>query len=295
MHTERFAPSPTGPLHIGHAYSAWLGWHRARAASGRFLLRLEDLDQGRVRPEWDALILEDLAWLGLDWDGPVIKQSARLPAYRTALERLEEQGLVYGCDCTRRDIAEAMRAPQEGIGPIIGLDGPIYPGTCRARKLSPGPDVARRLDMARAITWLGGSEAVNRLWFEETGYRVDGVGRHVTLDAAELATGAGDIVLARKDGTAAYHLVVVVDDAWQMVSHVTRGEDLFAATAVQRMLQALLGLPSPVYYHHALVRDAAGKRLAKRDDARAIASYRESGLSPAEVLILAGVSDPDLA
>lgn len=293
-HAERFAPSPTGPLHLGHALSAWLGWRAARLAGGRFLVRIEDLDEGRVRAEWTEAILSDLAWLGIAPDGPVLHQSARMDAYRTALADLAMRRLSYACTCTRRDIAEAASAPQEGTPgfPPAGPDGSVYPGTCRGRfRPTDGPH-AVRLDMAAAIEALGGPAAVEALAFTELDRGPAGETGTVRLSAERLIAECGDIVLRRRDGAPAYHLAVVVDDAYQGVSHVTRGRDLFAATPIHRLLQALLGLPTPVYRHHRLVRDEAGRRLAKRDDARAIAAFREAGLTPAEVLALAGVSDP---
>ncbi|MEM0987705.1 MAG: tRNA glutamyl-Q(34) synthetase GluQRS [Pseudomonadota bacterium] len=293
MHVERFAPSPTGPLHLGHAYSAFCAWQAARAAGGQFLVRLEDLDQSRVRPEWEAAIAEDLLWLGLDWDGSMLRQSTRAAAYSAALVRLHGMGLTYGCTCTRRDIQQAISAPQEGI--LIGPDGPVYPGTCRGRGLFPGPGtavsprtgMALRLNMAQAIRTLGGAPAVAKLGFEELEQGPAGQSGLITLNADMLVHQIGDIVLSRRDGAVAYHLAVVVDDAFQGVTHVTRGRDLFDATPIHRILQALLDLPVPVYRHHALVRDEQGKRLAKRDDARAIARYRADCLSPAEVMDLA--------
>jgi glutamyl-Q tRNA(Asp) synthetase len=290
LHVERFAPSPTGLLHLGHAFSAHVGWHAARMAGGRFLLRIEDLDQGRVRPEWTEGIMRDLGWLGLPWDGEVLHQSARRHAYRVALDDLATRRLTYVCTCTRRDIAEAASAPQEGA-PIHGPDGPVYPGTCRGRfRPSDGPR-AVRLDMAAAIDALGGPAAVDALGFTELDRGPGGETGTVRLSAARLLAECGDIVLGRRDGAPAYHLSVVVDDAHQGVTHVSRGRDLFPATPVHRLLQALLGLPTPLYRHHRLVRDESGRRLAKRDDARAIAAYRASGLGPAEILQLAGVSD----
>ncbi len=295
-HVERFAPSPTGLLHLGHALSAWLGWQAARRAGGRFLLRIEDLDQGRVRPEWAVAIMRDLAWLGISWDGAVLHQSDRMQAYAFAIADLAARRLTYACTCTRRDIADALSAPQEGVdtqGPgAQGPDGPVYPGTCRGRfRLTDGPH-AVRLDMAAAIEALGGGAAVDRLAFTELDRGPDGEAGEIGLSADRLIEECGDIVLGRRDGAPAYHLAVVVDDAAQGVTHVTRGRDLFPATAVHRLLQALLGLPTPLYRHHRLVRDAAGKRLAKRDDARSIAAYRAAGLVPAKVLALAGISDP---
>jgi glutamyl-Q tRNA(Asp) synthetase len=292
-HVERFAPSPTGPLHIGHALSAWLGWRAARLAGGRFLLRIEDLDQGRVRPEWTEAILGDLAWLGIAPDGPVLHQSARIDAYRTALADLAVRRLSYACTCTRRDIAESASAPQEGATSFsAGPDGPVYFGTCRGRfRPTDGPH-ALRLDMAAAIKALGGAAAVEALAFTELDRGPAGETGTVRLSAERLMAECGDIVLRRRDGAPAYHLAVVVDDAFQDVSHVTRGRDLFAATPIHRLLQALLGLPTPSYRHHRLVRDEAGRRLAKRNDARSVAAFRAAGLTPEAVLALAGVSDP---
>ena len=280
MIIERFAPSPTGLLHLGHAYSAWVGWSAAHRAGGKFLLRLEDLDQSRVRPEYDAAIQRDLSWLGLDWDGPILRQSQRTAAYGTVLADLAARGLTYRCVCTRRDISDAIDAPQE-----LGPDGPVYPGTCRGRHKPGDQPHAIRLDMARAISTLG------PLAFTELGHGPDGQTGTIQIDPQALVETVGDVILARRDGAIAYHLAVVVDDAFQQITHVSRGQDLFAATQIHHVLQALLDLPAPVYRHHRLVRDTAGKRLAKRDDARAIAAYREQGLGPAEVLAMAGVSD----
>jgi glutamyl-Q tRNA(Asp) synthetase len=279
----RFAPSPTGLLHLGHAFSAMLAHDRAQAADGRFLLRIEDIDTARCRPEFEAAIYEDLGWLGLTWPRPVMRQSDRLPAYEAALARLAAMGLLYPCRCTRRDIAAALSAPQEGAA---GPDGPTYPGTCRGRSMNArGPDNALRLDMARAIAHLGGPGAVARLCWVETGLAA---GRHAP-DPAALAAATGDIVLARKDIGTSYHLAVVVDDAAQGVTEVVRGADLAPATPIHRLIQALLGLPVPAYHHHRLIRDAAGRRLAKRDDARAIARYRAEGASPADIRRMVGL------
>lgn len=293
-HVERFAPSPTGLLHLGHALSAWLGWQAARRAGGRFLLRIEDLDQGRVKPAWSESILRDLGWLGLAWDGPVLHQSSRMHAYRVALCDLAARRLTYACTCTRRDISEAVSAPHEAAAPHHrdGPDGPVYPGTCRGRfRPTDGPH-AVRLNMVAAIDALGGPAAVDSLVFTELDCGTESQTGTVRLSADRLLAGCGDIVLDRRDGSPAYHLSVVVDDAFQGVTHVTRGRDLFPATAIHRLLQALLGLSTPLYRHHRLVRDEYGKRLAKRDDARSIAAYRKQGLTPADVLALAGVSDP---
>ncbi|MGF1445151.1 MAG: tRNA glutamyl-Q(34) synthetase GluQRS [Pikeienuella sp.] len=280
---ERFAPSPTGRMHLGHAFSALTAWRAARAAGGRFLLRLEDLDRSRVREEFARGIEEDLAWLGIDWDGPVLRQSTRVGAYRAALDHLRAAGLVYACRCSRRDIAAATAAPQEGADLPSGPDGPVYPGTCRGLGLAEADGHALRLDMARAVDALGGTRAVEALGFEEIGAGPRNEQGRIALAAARLTEQIGDVVLARRDGAVAYHLAVVVDDAHQQVSHVTRGEDLFTATEIHRLLQALLGLPVPIYRHHRLIRDAQGRRLAKRDDARALASLRAEGITPSEI------------
>lgn len=226
--------------------------------------------------------MEDLRWLGVRWDGPALRQSTRGEAYAAALGRLRAAGLVYPCGCTRADLAAAA-APQEGDV------APVYPGTCRGRPPPPGRPVALRLDLGAAIAALGGAGAVGRLGFTELGAGPAGETGRIGLDAARLAATLGDVVLARKDAAAAYHLAVVVDDAAQGVTRVTRGEDLFAATALHVALQRLLGLPTPAYRHHRLIRDAAGRRLAKRDDARSLASLRESGATPADVRLMIGL------
>lgn len=270
----RFAPSPTGPLHLGHAYSALLAHDMAKAADGVFLLRIEDIDQSRARPEWEAQIFDDLHWLGLDWPRPVMRQSERLDRYALALERLAALGLTYPCACRRADIDAAAGAPQEGVA-RFGPDGRIYPGTCRHRSMADRQDGdAIRLNMARAAANLGGVS------FTETGPRH--AGRH-RLDARALVDGAGDIVLQRRGMGGSYHLSVVVDDGDQGITHVVRGEDLFEATPVHVLLQTLLGLPVPEYHHHRLIRDETGRRLAKRDDARAIAQFRADGATPADI------------
>lgn len=284
MHVERFAPSPNGFLHLGHAYSAIMAHDAARAAGGRFLLRIEDLDAGRARPEFEAAILEDLTWLGLRWEAPVLRQSARAPAHAAALARLAAQGLLYPCSCTRRDIAEAAAAPQEvspGIAPAPeGPDGAPYPGTCREGGADPARPHALRLDMGRTLAALGGAAAVARLGFLELGEGPEGQHGPQRLDPDWLLVRCGDPVLARKEGGAAYHLAVTVDDAWQGVTHVTRGRDLFAAAHLHRLLQAALGAPTPVYRHHRLIRDAAGRRLAKRDRDAGIRELRAAGETP---------------
>lgn len=277
----RFAPSPTGPLHLGHAYSAILAHDSARAVGGAFLLRIDDIDQSRARPIWEKQIHDDLAWLGLTWDGPPRRQSDHLADYRATLDGLAARGLTYPCRCTRRDIREAALAPQEGPAPV-GPDGLVYPGTCRARPMTAaqGTD-AIRLNMQAALAALPDLPA-----FTETG--PDHPGQH-PIDPARMTDAVGDVVLARPGMGASYHLSVVVDDAAQAISHVIRGADLFEATAIHVVLQRLLGLPSPIYHHHRLIRDAAGTRLAKRDDARAIATYRAEGATPQDIRRMVGL------
>lgn len=269
----RFAPSPTGRLHVGHAYSALFA---ARAAQGgRFLLRIEDIDLGRCRLEFEEGIYEDLAWLGLEWATPVRRQSDHFDDYRAALRKLDENGLIYPCFCTRKDIQrEVERASQAPHGP----DGVLYPGTCRAlsadeRKtlIAAGEAHALRLDMAKAV------EAAGPLAFED---RERG---RMEVDGPS----CGDVVLARKDVPTSYHLAVTVDDAIQGVTLVTRGEDLLHATHIHRILQALLGLPAPEYWHHGLLTGADGKRFAKRDRSLTLQALREAGRSPAEVRAMA--------
>ncbi|WP_339948785.1 tRNA glutamyl-Q(34) synthetase GluQRS [uncultured Albimonas sp.] len=284
MHTERFAPSPNGRLHLGHAFSAMLSHDAARAARGRFLLRIEDLDRARARPEFEQAIGDDLAWLGLAWPSPILRQSERADTYAAALATLRSRGLLYPCACTRKDILAALDAPQEG-----GPDGPVYPGTCRRHPPDPAAPHALRLDMAAAIEALGGAQALPRLAFTELEEGPQGERGAQPLRADWLETSCGDVVLARKDGAAAYHLAVVVDDAFQGVTHVTRGRDLFPATPIHRLLQALLDLPTPLYRHHRLIRDAAGRRLAKRDRDAGIHELREAGLTPLEIRARVGL------
>jgi glutamyl-Q tRNA(Asp) synthetase len=272
----RFAPSPTGRLHLGHAFSALTAWDVARAAGGECLLRIEDIDAGRSRPEFEAGIYDDLAWLGLRWPEPVLRQSEHLPRYAAALDRLTALNLTYPCRCTRADIRAALSAPQEGAEA-----GPVYPGTCRGRPMSERADGdAVRLDLCRALALAG------QLQFEETGPLLPG--RH-EVDAADLVARTGDVVLGRKDAGTSYHLAVVVDDARQAITHVVRGADLWEVTPLHRLLQALLGLPVPVWHHHRLIRDEAGRRLAKRDDARALATLRAEGATPEDVRRMLGI------
>jgi glutamyl-Q tRNA(Asp) synthetase len=283
--TTRFAPSPTGPLHLGHAYSAILAHDMARAAEGQFLLRIEDTDTGRARPKWEALITQDLHWLGLTWDGEPRRQSDHLSDFTSAITRLAGRGLIYPCSCNRSDIRAALSAPQEGVDPH-GPDGLIYPGTCRSRAMSDRTaDDALRLNMQAALASLPDPLP----HWRETGPFAPGLN---PLDHKTLVTGVGDVVLSRRlIGTAAYHLAVTVDDALQGITHVIRGADVASATQIHVLLQALLGLPTPNYHHHALIRDEDGKRLAKRDDARAIRNYRAEGATPADIRRMLGFPD----
>ncbi len=274
MTVTRFAPSPTGYLHLGHAHSALVGWHRARGDAGRFLLRIEDIDPARCRPEFEVAILEDLGWLGLDWDGEVRRQSDHLADYQAALDRLRDMGLIYPCFCSRKDIAAAATAPH-------GPEGAVYPGTCRNQpadlvreRQARGDPYALRLDVARAQAMAG------PLIFRDE--------REGTVQARPETL--GDVVLARRDAPASYHLCATVDDHLQGVTLVTRGIDLFHATHIHRLLQAILDLNVPTYRHHLLLTNAAGERLSKRDGAVAIRALRQAGRSAAEVRALAGFS-----
>jgi glutamyl-Q tRNA(Asp) synthetase len=275
----RFAPSPTGRLHLGHAHSALFGYRAARQAGGRFLLRIEDIDPQRCRREFEAAIHEDLAWLGLEWDGPVRRQSHHLDEYRAALDRLASADLVYPCFCSRQDIqAEIARSVAAPHGP----EGPLYPGTCRGLKaaerenrISRGQPYALRLDVGAAsvrtgpLAWRDAARGV------------------IAAEPALL----GDVVLGRRDAPASYHLAVTLDDHIQGVTLVTRGEDLFHATHVHRLLQALLDLSVPDYHHHALLTNERGERLAKRDGALTLAALRERGYTPGDARRLAGFPD----
>lgn len=286
---ERFAPSPSGYLHLGHAYSALTAWDAAAASGGEFLLRIEDIDHTRSKPKFEEAIYEDLSWLAIRWSKPVMRQSERMPAYLEALERLAERGLCYPCRCSRRDIREALAAPQENMPERGSASKPAattaYPGTCRGRSMSDREaSDAVRLDMRKAMAFLGGVDALPNIRFEEISPLR--AGTH-DLNPEDLLGKFGDVVLARRDVGTSYHLSVVVDDAAQGITHVTRGADLFESTPLHRLLQALLELPVPVWNHHPLVRDETGRRLAKREDALAIRAYRERGLAPGDIRRLA--------
>ena len=332
----RFAPSPTGPLHLGHAYSAMLGFDMAMEEGGEWLLRIEDIDRQRSKPEWERQIYDDLEWLGLWWPEPVMRQSERGAAYAAALQTLSWPAwLLYRCDCSRADIAAALDAPQEGAGPLLGPDGLVYPGTCKAsdvgrlwlpeppdseyrlaleqirrgiedtpevgrfyQRLEEGPPLglsgALRLHMDRAASEVAdrrpGEPAV--ISFRETGQGPAGERGLIEFTPEQLEHSVGDVVLARRGMGTSYHLSVVLDDAAQGITHVVRGQDLFEATKIHVVLQRLLGLPAPVYHHHRLIRDETGRRLAKREDAKAIRRFREEGATPRDIRRMVGL-DPD--
>ncbi len=270
----RFAPSPTGELHLGSAYSARIAWRRARDAGGIFLVRIEDIDIRRCRREYETAMLHDLRWLGLEWDGEVRRQSDHFGDYGRVLDELDDRGLIYPCFCTRADIAASTSAPHPAA---MGPDGPLYPGTCRhlsnderRLRLAAGQEHCMRLDADRAARLAGPYS-----FFDETAGRVEG--QPLLL---------GDFVIARKDTPTSYHLSVTVDDHLQGVTLVTRGIDLLPSTHVHALLQKLLGYAAPQYAHHGLLTDAGGRRLAKRDKDLSIRALRESGKSPEEVFTL---------
>jgi glutamyl-Q tRNA(Asp) synthetase len=272
----RFAPSPSGFMHLGHAYAALFAWDAARRGQGRFLLRIEDIDRARSRQQFTDAIFEDLAWLGLDWDGPVRVQSEHMADYAAALARLDELGVIYPCFCTRRAIRDEIKHADEAPH---GPDGPAYPGTCRAlgaderrQQVLLGKPHAWRLDVAKALDITGPIE-----WHDRAaGSRRVDLGLH------------GDVVVARKDVPTSYHLAVTIDDCLQGVTLVTRGDDLVHATGVHRLLQALLGIAPPVWHHHALITDSNGVRLAKRNRAMTLRALRRAGHSPAQVRAMVG-------
>ncbi len=281
----RFAPSPNGYLHLGHAYSACLNFDLARQAGGRFLLRIEDIDATRCRPEFEAAILEDLAWLGLEWEQPVRRQSEHFDAYRAALERLERMDLLYPSFESRGEIAR-MVAERDGDWPRDPDGMPLYPGQARhlrpherARRITIGDPYTLRLDTAAALARAG------PLTWTEAGSGPGGESGVIAADPAAW----GDVILARKDMPTSYHLSVVVDDAVQGVTHVVRGRDLFAATSLHRLLQALLGLPAPEYRHHRLVLDCDGRKLAKSTGATALRALRAHGAHPADIRRMIGL------
>jgi glutamyl-Q tRNA(Asp) synthetase len=270
----RFAPSPTGYLHRGHAFSALTAHQAARHAGGRFLLRIEDIDRTRCRPEYEAAIYEDLAWLGLEWERPARRQSDHMADYGAALRDLSERGLTYRCFRTRREVAEAIETAPHGA--LQAFRGAQLPPDEEARRVEAGEPYAWRLSLDAATRILGG---VADLTFAEEGEGP--TGEHGLIQARPQL--GGDVVLARKDVGVAYHLAVVADDALQGVTHVIRGHDLFEATHVQRLLQALLARPTPTYRHHRLLTGADGKRFAKRDGAQTLRELRASGMTPQDL------------
>lgn len=270
----RFAPSPNGQLHLGHALSAILNRDLARQAGGRFLVRIEDIDPGRSTPSFEAAILDDLGWLGLDWEKPVRRQSEHLAEHAKALDTLNRRGLLYPCFCTRGEVRSAV-----GDSPRDPDGTPLYPGTCRAlnaaaraERIRRGEPHALRLDMAKALKAVPGP-----ITWREYG----DAGREIEVVADPTAW--GDVVLARREVPTSYHLAVVLDDAAQGVTHVARGKDLYFATAVHRLLQELLGLPAPVYRHHRLIMDKDGKKLSKSEGAESLRTLRAMGASPADI------------
>jgi glutamyl-Q tRNA(Asp) synthetase len=282
----RFAPSPNGELHLGHALSALVGWEAASAAGGRFLLRIEDIDTGRSRPEHVAGIFADLRWLGLTWEEPVLFQSTRFAAYTEAAGRLEAMGLLYACFATRAEIeAAAVAGAKDPDG------APLYPGLWKGRsagevaqRKAKGEPYALRIDMDKALAAARTRLGKRRLAFSE----LDEDGQPQVI-AAEPALW-GDAVIVRKDTPSSYHLAVVVDDAWQGVTHVSRGRDLYAATHLHRLLQVLLELPEPAYRHHRLITDSDGRKLAKSARDTSLRCLREAGVTPAEVRRLVGLA-----
>jgi glutamyl-Q tRNA(Asp) synthetase len=275
----RFAPSPNGYLHLGHALSALLNFDMARAAGGRFLIRIEDIDIGRCRPEFEAAIYEDLAWLGLDWEQPVRRQSEHFEAYRNALDRLTQMGLIYPSFESRGEIARMVAALGDNA-PRDPDGAPLYPGHARRMsaderrdRMAAGVPYALRIDMAAALKKAG------PLHWQETGTGPEGE----TGEVPAQPQAWGDVVLGRKDVPTSYHLAVVIDDALQGVTHVVRGQDLFWATSVHRLLQHLLGLPAPVYCHHRLILDEEGRKLSKSTQATALRELRGRGVKPADI------------
>ena len=288
--TTRFAPSPTGLLHLGHAYAALIAYDLAKVKGGRFLLRIEDIDAGRCRREFENAIFEDLVWLGLEWETPVRRQSEHLDLYREKLEALKARGVVYPCFCTRKEIAEEIA--RMGSAPQ-GPEGAPYPGTCRRlsadereARIASGEPHTLRLWVEAAAAAL---DPHRPLTFTETGRGSRGEHGQVPADLFLF----GDIVLGRKDVGVSYHLAVTVDDHFQGVTMVTRGEDLFPATHVQRLLQELLGFSSPRYYHHPLIRHESGRKLAKRDKDETLKALRHKGATALDVRRHLGVTNPE--
>ena len=276
MIIERFAPSPTGYLHIGHAYSALKAFNCAKTSNGHFLLRIEDIDIQRCKDEYVDAIYEDLHWLGISWQPDVMFQSTRQKAYSNAIQYLINFGLCYPCTCTRKDIQSALSAPQEGSENNFQ----IYPNTCRSNNFNDtSPNFSIRLNIQKSIEYLNANSA-KLSYYEQTSTEL--IQTHI--DVNHLLTQVGDVILARKDIGTSYHIAVVVDDAHQKITHVTRGADIKPETPIHCVLQALLGYETPIYRHHKLIRDETGKRLAKRSDSKAIRKFRSEGFSPQDII-----------
>ena len=272
----RFAPSPTGPLHLGHAYSAIIAHDMARREGGKFYIRIEDLDQSRSKKKWENQIFDDLDWLGLFWDEPVVRQSERIDRYKNILIKFSKELGLFECVCSRRDIKNALSAPHESET-LLGPDGIIYPGTCREKTFSSQLKFKNALRMHVKLS-------ENKLFsFCELGPRKS----EISFSSEEFAKTVGDVVLWRK-GYPAYHLACVVDDFEQQITHVVRGLDLFDATKIHTVLNSSLGFKKPFYYHHRLICDENGKRLAKRHDSKSIYKYRQEGFKPSDVRTLLG-------
>ncbi len=274
----RFAPSPTGYLHIGHAYAALIAAKKAHQDNGRFFLRIENIDQGRCTAKFEDAIFEDLTWLGLRWETAVIRQSERFKAYQSALDRLKSEGLLYPCFCTRKDIRREV--DRAGVAPH-GPDGPLYPGTCRAltktditRRTLAGEQFALRLNMDKAVAQTGPLE-----WIDEQAGTI-------AADPSQF----GDVVLARKDSPCSYHLAVTVDDHEQGITLVTRGEDLFPSTHIHRLIQSLLDLDTPMYLHHKLIVGSNGKKFSKRDQSATLRTLRQNGKTKKDIFAILGLT-----
>lgn len=280
---ERFAPSPTGYLHLGHAFSALTAWKNAQKKQGRLLIRFDDLDESRCKPIYFDAILEDLKWLQIEWEEPALLQSHQRSKHFEVIKRLDDMGLLYRCQCSRADIKAAIGAPQEGDDVIQ-----TYPGTCREKNGDISGPFSLRFNMDKAIDFLKNSKGINRIKFLEEGSGPQGQSGIIDIDLRHVSKNVGDFVLLRRDGVVAYHLAVVIDDFNQGISTVTRGADLFESTHIHRIIQSVLDIPPPIYRHHKLIRDRNGKRLAKRHDALSIAELRRRGVSVQEIKEMAG-------
>ena len=273
----RFAPSPTGPLHLGHAYSAIISHDMARRKGGKFFLRIEDLDQSRSRKKWENKIFDDLDWLGLSWDQPVVRQSEQIDRYKNILIKFRKELGLFECNCSRRDIKNALTAPHENEK-LLGPDGIIYPGTCR------GNMFVSKLNFENVIRMHINLSEIKSFSFSELGQRKG----EILFSTEEFSKTVGDVVLWRR-GYPAYHLACVIDDSEQKITHVVRGLDLFGATKIHTVLNSYLGFQKPFYYHHKLIFDEHGRRLAKRHDSKSICKYRQEGFKASDVRTLLGL------